>query len=419
MSKRPTFFLSSTIYDFRDLRSAIKYSLESRGCRVLASEFNDFAVDPGSHSYEACLKNIADADYFILLIGARVGGWYDKKGRISITQQEYREAYRRHKEVGLRIVSFARNEVWQAREDRKELERFLKDQELPDDLKRIIAKYPGKFAEDSEFVSSFLTEVGRNAETISAITSGTPMPTGNWIYPFSTFKDIDDVLQPLTFTGLTADDAAYRKALQHELVEVLRLLLLKWDGKAQDPRLPIYRFWQKNSIDRRALELGVTVEESQWNLFSTLMMKTMAVHIDPVVITDSLTSSIFLEYAPDRSAYQTGLAYDLIVRLASEIKAFNKGATAETMEIIYTFSPARIGRGHKTLRLPGDKLAMLVGLSLRWYNVITICEVLAKFLNGAPLAEPVLMPFSPIRDMQAELDEENVTRQEAMTFLGF
>lgn len=37
MSKRPTFFLSSTIYDFRDLRGAIKFSLEARGCKVLAS----------------------------------------------------------------------------------------------------------------------------------------------------------------------------------------------------------------------------------------------------------------------------------------------------------------------------------------------------------------------------------------------
>ena len=41
MIKRPTFFLSSTIYDFLDLRSALKFSLEERGCTVFASEFND------------------------------------------------------------------------------------------------------------------------------------------------------------------------------------------------------------------------------------------------------------------------------------------------------------------------------------------------------------------------------------------
>jgi len=418
MSKRPTFFLSSTIYDFRDLRSAIKHSLEARGCRVLASEFNDFGVDPDSHSYEACLKNIEAADYFVLLIGTRVGGWYNKPDRVSITQQEYREAYRRHKEAGLRIVSFVRSEVWQVREDRKELEKFIKEQELPDDLRRMIAKYPGKFAEDSEFVSNFLTEVGRNFETASAVTKGTPKPTGNWIYPFSTFKDIDDVLQPLTFTGLTADEAAYRKALQYELVEVLRRLLLKFDGEALDPRRAIHRFWKNTPIDREALRTGVTVDAAEWNSFSTIMMKTLAIHIDPVVVTDALTSSIFLEYAPDHSTYQTGAAYDMIVLLASEIKAFNQTATVETMELVYAYSPARVGRGNKTHRMPGDKLAILVSLAMRWFNIITLCEVLSKFLDGRPLVQPQLMPFSPIHGLQAQIDEENVTRLEALAFLG-
>jgi len=418
MSKRPTFFLSSTIYDFRDLRSAIKFSLESRGCRVLASEFNDFAVDPAAHSYEACLKNIEAADYFVLLVGSRVGGLYNKADRISITQQEYREAYRRHQEAGLRIVSFVRAEVWQVREDRKELERFLKEQELPDDLKKLIAKYPSKFAEDAEFVSKFLTEVGRNTETASAIVSGTPKPTGNWIYPFSTFKDIDDVLQPLTFTGLTADEAAYRKALQYELVEVLRRLLLKWDGKALDPRPSIHSFWKNTPINREALQNGVMVDAAEWDGFSTIMMKTMGVHIDPVVISDALTSSIFLEYASDRSTYQTSAAYDLIVQLASEIKAFNQSAHAETLELVYAYSPARVGRDHKSHHMPGDKLAFLVGLSMRWFNIITICEILAKFLEGRPLETPQLMPFSPIHGLQAQIDQENVTRPETMAFLG-
>lgn len=67
MTKKPTFFISSTIYDFRDLRSAIKFYLEEQGCTVLASEFNDFAQSVETHSYEACLKQIQAADYFVLL----------------------------------------------------------------------------------------------------------------------------------------------------------------------------------------------------------------------------------------------------------------------------------------------------------------------------------------------------------------
>ncbi len=418
MSKRPTFFLSSTIYDFRDLRSAIKFSLEARGCRVLASEFNDFAVDPTTHSYEACLKNIEEADYFVLLIGGRVGGWYDKENRISITQQEYREAYRRHQGHGLRIVSFVRTEVWQVKEDRRELAKFLAGQDLPDEQRKAIVDYPSKFAEDADFVSKFLTEVGRNYETASAVSRGTPKPTGNWIYPFSTFKDIDDVLQPLTFAGRTADEAAYRKALQYELIEVLRRLLLKSDGKAIDPRHHINRFWTTTPISPASLKGDLEVDVKEWDRFSTIMMKTLGTHIDPVVITDALTSPAFLDYAPDLKAYQTTAAYDLIVRLVSEIKIFNSSANAEILQLIYQFSPARVGRGHDIHYIPGERLAFLVGLSLRWYNIISICEALAKFLAGKPLQHPELMPFSPIQGMQARLDKENLTRLETQTFLG-
>lgn len=72
--KRPSFFISSTIYDFRDLRSAIKYYLEQQGCTVFASEYTNFPKQLEKNTYEACLETIVKADYFILLIGARVGG---------------------------------------------------------------------------------------------------------------------------------------------------------------------------------------------------------------------------------------------------------------------------------------------------------------------------------------------------------
>jgi hypothetical protein len=121
----PTFFLSSTIYDFKDLRSAIKYYLEQQGCRVLASDFNDFPKPLDVHSYEACLKAIAEADYFVLLIGARVGGWFDEATQVSITQREYREAYRLHQEGRLKLLSFVRADVWRMRDDRKLLTKHL------------------------------------------------------------------------------------------------------------------------------------------------------------------------------------------------------------------------------------------------------------------------------------------------------
>lgn len=234
MIKRPTFFLSSTIYDFRDLRSALKFSLEERGCTVFASEFNDFRVALDKHSYDACLSNVEQSDYFILLVGGRVGGWFDKAQRISITQQEYRTAYDLHKAGKLKILAFVRTEVWQAREDRKALERHLAEMDLEDREREVISAYPSKFFNDAAFISDFISEIGRNAETTDAVSKGGILPTGNWIHTFSNFRDIQDVLSPLAFSGRTADEAAYSSALQHELLALLARFLVKIKGEPFD-----------------------------------------------------------------------------------------------------------------------------------------------------------------------------------------
>ena len=155
--KRPSIFLSSTIYDFRDLRSALKYHLELQGCSVLASEFNDFQKPLDEHSYDACLQSIEQSDYFILLIGSRVEGMYDTDGQISITQQEYRTAYELHKRGRLHIMTFVRSEVWQVREDRKALSKHLQELHMKESEVKKVLPYPSKFASDAEFISSFIS----------------------------------------------------------------------------------------------------------------------------------------------------------------------------------------------------------------------------------------------------------------------
>ena len=201
--KRPCFFISSTIYDFRDLRSSIKYFLEQQGCTVLASECNDFPKQLEMHTYEACLKTLEHADYFILLIGSRVGGWYDKENKISITQQEYRAAYQRHLKGKLKIISFVRNDVWQYREDRNELSRFLEKQAIDPGAKHDIVNHPSKWANDSEFICRFISEVCKNEETKKALKDPSQqMPSGNWIHVYNNFRDVIDVIQAQVFSGI-------------------------------------------------------------------------------------------------------------------------------------------------------------------------------------------------------------------------
>ena len=90
---KPAVFISSTVYDFRDLRSALKFWLEELGYEVMLSEFNDFTKPLDENSYTACIKAIERASYFILLIGARTGGLFGASQKTSITRMEYRRGY--------------------------------------------------------------------------------------------------------------------------------------------------------------------------------------------------------------------------------------------------------------------------------------------------------------------------------------
>ncbi len=419
MAHRPTFFLSSTIYDFRDLRSAIKFSLEARGCRVLASEFNDFGVDLAQHSYEACLANIDQADYFILLIGGRVGGWYDAKARVSITQQEYRTAYERHRQGKLRLVTFVREEVWQLREDRKELVRFLSKLSLTDSERKAIVGAPSKFASDADFVSAFISEVGRNVETGRAVTTGGIKPTGNWIHRFRDFRDIHDVLQPLAFTGLTSEEAAYRKALQGELLLVMSRLLSKREGSVIDYRTPLKRGLTAHPITIAIRDSGtLTVDLKEWSRFTTIFYHVLGIRFETVVIDDALTSTIFLDYDSENGAYIQNAAYGALSTLLDEIRLFNELASVDNLAIISETSPRSLGRKTGSLDLPADKAALLYSVAHRWINIATLCQALILHLEGRAFKAPELMPFSPIAGLEDRIQAERVSVLDLRTAMG-
>ena len=125
---KPKIFISSTIYDFRDLRSALKFYFEQFDFSVQLSEFNDFQKKLDLNSYDSCLNEIHNSDYFILLIGSRVGGWFDEINKISITRKEYETAYELAREGKLKLLIFVRDEIWTIREDRKALKKYLQSE---------------------------------------------------------------------------------------------------------------------------------------------------------------------------------------------------------------------------------------------------------------------------------------------------
>lgn len=91
MSQRLVVFVSSTVEDLDDVRHSIRDALESRGIDVRLSEDPDFPVEPGVTSHDACLRAVRNAHVFVLLIGSRFGGEYQRQNK-SITWREWEEA---------------------------------------------------------------------------------------------------------------------------------------------------------------------------------------------------------------------------------------------------------------------------------------------------------------------------------------
>ncbi len=229
-NNKPSIFISSTIFDFADMRSSLKYYLERLGYTVNMSEFNDFQHDLDKNSYDACFKTVENSDYFILLIGSRAGGLYSKASNATITQMEYRAAYEKAKQGKTRILAFVRKDVWTIIEERGDLARHLKGQlleekEITEVAADKIPKLSSKFATDAGLISAFIAEVCRKDEMKAAAKGEGELPVANWVHQFATFGDIVACLRVQFNIGDVLERKKVIDGLADELLSNLATML--------------------------------------------------------------------------------------------------------------------------------------------------------------------------------------------------
>lgn len=419
--KRPTFFLSSTIYDFRDLRSALKFHLEEQGCKVLASEFNDFDKPLDVHSYEACLRTIHSADYFVLLIGSRVGGWYDEPNRISITLREYREAYQLQAGGKLKLLNFVRSEIWQLKETRHELMKYLESTPLDGSTRKAISSHPSKFADDAEFLCAFINEVAKNQETKLAVQGKGVAPTGNWIHVFSNFRDVIEVLHGQVFSSIPVEDMTARRLLRRELRDFVGQCLVKFesDGDVYSPRFFIDRFHEENPITLKGKKEEFTsVSTKRWDAIATFAMHLLARQLHPVVLPQVLSSATFLEFDLASNSYKETLIYEALLKLQDEIRRFTYSNTTENLSVIFKHSPRARPTQADRIQIETVALAGLLHLLDRWSNILDLSTSILRHLDGESFEMPILRPDTPVQGMQQMLDAEKPTDQDVNRFLA-
>lgn len=412
--RRPTFFLSSTIYDFSDLRSALKFYLEEQGCKVLASECNDFTVNPDKHSYDACLEAIQRADYFVLLIGSRVGGWYDEGARISITQREYREACELQKVGKIKLLNFVREDVWCMRQERQSLRRCIKNTNINLEVKSEIINHQSKFAENANFTISFINEVARNSETKAAVKGEGPAPVGNWIKPFREFRDIARAIDHHLLPSEDIDTLTAKGLVRREVREILRRCLVKYKkGNVFTPFWSVHKFHRENPFDLETRKQEyVQLETKSWDHLCTVAFSLLNMKIKMNVLPEVLTLKTFLDFDLERGVYRETKIYLLIQQLVDEIHLLNDRNDAEALSVLFKYSPK--GRGGKDVEVFMEPVELFRVLYLmdRWSNVVELAKAVHLYIDSGVYKEPRLRPCSPLRGMPEEIAEETVNDEE-------
>lgn len=157
---KPRIFISSTCFDLNDIRSELTAFLESYNFEVINSQLKNFGVTPQKHSHSACLDQIKNADYLIVIIGKRRGGTFVNSEK-SITNEEYNLALK----LGIPVIVFVDRQV---------------EATMP-----LYKKNP-----TADFLS--VVDDKRIFHFIEFIKSGSE---DNWVHNYSNIIDIKDILK--------------------------------------------------------------------------------------------------------------------------------------------------------------------------------------------------------------------------------
>lgn len=286
-------FISSTIYDFKDLRSALKYWLTEMGYEVFESETSDFPRDSAQNSYETCLSTIEKCDWFILLIGNRVGGTLkdDETGEtISITRKEYRTAYNLFKAGKIKkIITFVRNDVWQEKEIRKALSKSIS--QSAEEIK----KSPTSSLENPQAVFSFIDEVRRIKEIKDAEGTIGTLPKGNWINIFSDFSEIVSTLNVELNINGNISDLIWKANLKRECIINLQKIFTENDGILR-PFYKVLTGVRNNCVNQfqNNNRAPITISATDLNIFCITFIAPIKFSCN--ILQDAIKSGFFLDF---------------------------------------------------------------------------------------------------------------------------
>lgn len=290
---KPRVFISSTISDFSDVRSSIKWWLEELGFDVQASEFTDFDKKPGHDTISACLDLVRRSDHFILLIGDRKGSTLDN-GAISITHLEYKTAHESYIKTGFpKITVFLRSST----------------------ATKICDRSPNPADTDIRYIRDFVHEIKK---------------ANIWVNDFANFQDIIQALQ----IGLNAKNPIKKKVLEANLIWELEVnmktffqdFLPKGKYSPKHTLFPATTFKNLHFSSEEMARLPVTNIQKP-KLLLALMFLIYAgdlEHLHTTALENAISSGEFLEYQRESGEYAVGQTQEALLRLRTSILSYKQ-----------------------------------------------------------------------------------------------
>lgn len=331
--KRPTVFVSSTIYDFSDLRSALKYWLGEMGFNAQLSEYNDFQKNLNINSHEACLQSVSECDYFVLLIGTRRGGLYPGEN-ISITRKEYRVAYDLAKAGKIKkLIIFIRQNVWDVKEDRESLRKLLQKVTVLESGKpidtNVIENYNSSIVHDAEHIFGFIDEVARKEDSRNG-----NIPSMNWVHVFNSYEDIIRTLKVELRIDADVSVQIAEQNLRMALAHTLQKITYKTESgtitafylpfKAVREKLKNLRDVAENFSGREVISLTKQEVDKMSNFL--LFYYAGVDELDTFEFENALSSGVFMDFDIERGGPVYNNFCRMLHQLIEEINRVKKFA---------------------------------------------------------------------------------------------
>lgn len=378
----PRVFLSSTVKDLADLRSAVRYLLEQYGFEVFASENPDFPHDLDTETRVAALGPIDDADYYVLIVGSRRGAL--TSDGVSVTRSEFRRARAVHRETGRpRLVLLAR-------------------QDILDAAKRG-PTYVLEASEDWTAVRAFLDEIGTAADPRDP----------NWVHGFRSFGDLATALR----TALRLSGPLRRLALEANLVEELGGNLQLLLAKLRDLVVPAQDLLMPHLVPApsdRAVFLDRQATASIWVYrFSLPAPNALA----SVALSDAISSGDFLGFDPASGAMTMSEVQQAMLHLRQRIARY------ETLLSLLSTGPSAVelaglrgDRREDLVPVSSDLRVLLYAIRDELANVSGLATALQRFFSGidTTIAPPPMNPPTPLEEDARRIEASSVTRDEAL-----